>query len=247
MLENATNLTNATVCARVLEGLLCFLSDYWEKLATLLVAFILGVVGLLFTWYKIRTKNLEQIFKTVKIIPVEDGEDTCEYPQHNIDNWSKIRVVKVYLWRHRALSALKKVKSATKRYEKATESTEANIEPIVMGVLDGPWDLDDGAIVPAITYMILNRDDQKHDLQVKKEGDVYVLSGGTYPRLAVASSKEELENLKGVIQSIKDSKMVINLGKTIIKAMHNKKRAENAFKKKLAKIVRKLRFDAGGL
>lgn len=211
MLENATNLTNATVRVVASERFLVFLSGHWKELAALLVAILGVVVSLVVNWYIVRTKNLKQVFNSVKLNPIEGGRDMCEYPQRDIDNWLKNRVVKAYLWRHRALRALKKVKSTTKRYEKAKESTEENLEPIVTGILggDGPWDIDDGAIVPAITYMILNRDEQKHNLQVKKEGDVYVLSGGTYPRLAVASSKEELENLKGVIQSIKDSKMVI--------------------------------------
>ena len=50
MLENTTNLTNATV--RASEGFLGFLSDYWQELSALaaIITSISVVVGLVFRW-----------------------------------------------------------------------------------------------------------------------------------------------------------------------------------------------------
>jgi hypothetical protein len=51
MIENATNLTNATV--RASNGFLGFLSDYWQELSALatIITIILVVVGMVFKWH----------------------------------------------------------------------------------------------------------------------------------------------------------------------------------------------------
>lgn len=62
MLENATNLTNATSCVGVWRGFLLFLSDYWRELSALaaIITTISVVIGLVFRWYLQKKQHIHE-------------------------------------------------------------------------------------------------------------------------------------------------------------------------------------------
>ena len=113
MLENATNLTNATF--RASEGFLGFLSDYWQELSAL-ITIILVVVGLVFKW--VFQKKQHEHEKEMEKIRREYDEKIREKDREN-----HLRSLLIELKFNKKLADInEKTSYDTSAYERAKET-----------------------------------------------------------------------------------------------------------------------------
>ena len=250
MVENITSLTSCGV-----QTITSFIMQRWQWLVG--VAVSMGV-GIMFGWYKIRTKNMEHVFRNVKIIVDQGDGDTCTYYPQNPEDWLKVRVVKVYLWGHGALGLLKKVKKANKKSEECIELVKKKLWAIITARVEtqlpfnhSTWDF--SRREPDADYtMPTNLPDSiiaiirgEKSFEFPKDSERYVLfCRGILGKFDTESKRNEYKNL---IEYIIHDPAIGQLVAEIDNAKREKDEAEKAFKKKLATIVRNLRVNAGGL
>lgn len=260
MVENITNLTSTSVgfISNILHS-----QEFWIALIVSVVLLVVGTMsGTISKWFDRRLKRLKEAFSDVELI---DDENTCRYLEN--PSWLRIPAARRYLWAHRALGLWKKAEKAN-NYEELVKSVNTNVASIArqrikanFGDYFKSWDsgemprsfyIPKNILIVILDNMKNNVLDRLHSrkltssLRILKENDKYMLYGHT-PLLAGDPSESKINSFKDLIQSIIYDEEIIQQVTEMEKALIKVVEAKRAFNKKLAVIIRDLRFRAGGL
>ena len=214
--------------------------------------------------HRMQTMRLKEAFRDVKLIESE-GDDTCEYPQN--PTWLKIPEVRRYLLIHGAWELWEKISPAKEHYEEVDKEVRKKLSQITkhhietkLGFFVGwnckgdmpsnfyyydHWGGEDrnfwliDAIISNCTFRVIPQETGMFLLQANSSKYSGLIAG--------SDTKGNIERLEEEIRMVMKYDEVVKLVKKVNDAKEAWEKADKKFKKKLAKIVRNLNFNAGGL
>lgn len=246
MIENISNISSVLYSQTAVFG-------SWLKWLVGIVPIGI-VIGIVIYCYP----RLKSAFHDVEVIKDNNGY-TCRYK--NIE-WSDFLLVRICLWIVGAWGLWKKIEPAKKHYNAVLKEVKKDLAQIVaanvwskVSFIIKPWNGNNG--VPANYYRYDHWDGEdrnynlidniiaNHPFQKIKNTESYLLFGdGGDGCIAGMDTESKRDELISLIQSVKNKDETKELVRKVADAKDSSEQVEKTFKKKLASIVRHVRFYA---
>ena len=253
-MENATNQTSAAIASDGFIDIMLHSQEFWIALIVAIIS-LGGIIMYMWlsVWKPRKLKSLKEVFNDVEII---NDEDRCKYPQKpRFLNYPQARR---YLKIHRAWRLWGKIEVTKKEYEVCIKKLYKKLASVFVDRCKNEGlnfrFLADGRGKSSIDYVIsknvpLYLDDKNkgvNPLLETRDGDgkYCILYSG---RIANTASESKRNRIKALIESMENDVEVKKLFEKREIARWIATKAEGAFNKKLAKLVKNVNYKVGGL
>jgi hypothetical protein len=235
-------------------GAMLYSREFWIALST--ACFVL-VGTAMYEWFSVwrprKLLNLKEVFNDVKIL---NDRDICEYPQN--PHFVHYPQARRYLKIHMAWRLWKKIEKTKKDNEKCVKKLYKNLSSVFVERCKnerlGVMFLTDGRGQSSIDYVVsknvpLYLDEKNNGANASLElregnGKYCILYLG---RIANTTSKNKRNKIIALIESMENDAEIKKLFGERESVRRIAREAEGAFNKKLAKLVKNVKYRVGGL